>query len=334
MRVRDVLSRRETAGRVEDRSARAEEETERTLTLGDTEVALMKQRIRLRLTATSAAMQQRRRNRRRAYGLVAASLFTIVVGGAALAASGILDLGKPTNALSTNAYLPLGGFHRVNAKIKHGRKVLLLFAGTQTDAYSQAEEWPVVKALEQFGVLSDVTRLKQLCSTYTGRKSCDNPSFNLDSARYQSRYVMFVYADLFNAEGKCGHRLPPDEMAFLWHAGLNYYRPDPAHPCDHLLDYGPPKINVPVVLVGGYMQEQLNLFSSADLRTPDLSTGLSFDQVQQSLAQGNNPPGTTLVQDLNAETSVISAIICHADGRKPAAVCNRDGVRQTLKHVK
>ena len=70
--------------------------------------------------------------------------------------------------------------------------------------------------------------------------------------------------------------------------------------------------------------------------TLDTTPYLSFAQVQQTLRTGKSVGGApdTLVSDTNAETNIITALICHADGRKPAKVCNRAVIRSMLKHVK
>jgi len=41
-----------------------------------------------------------------------------------------------------------------------------------------------------------------------------------------------------------------------------------------------------------------------------------------------------LVSGINAETNILVALICHADGGKPSSVCAAHTVQGLLKHVK
>jgi hypothetical protein len=62
---------------------------------------------------------------------------------------------------------------------------------------------------------------------------------------------------------------------------------------------------------------------------------MTFAQVQSALISGKEPwSNSTLVADVNAEANAITALICHADGKKPASVCSRPAIKVILKHVK
>jgi len=63
---------------------------------------------------------------------------------------------------------------------------------------------------------------------------------------------------------------------------------------------------------------------------------LPFAAVQQSLMTGRAQGGApaTLVPDYNAETNVITARICAADGLQPHAVCARPVIRTILTALK
>ncbi|HEX6510516.1 MAG TPA: hypothetical protein VF221_23040 [Chloroflexota bacterium] len=68
---------------------------------------------------------------------------------------------------------------------------------------------------------------------------------------------------------------------------------------------------------------------------PQSLNGLSFSRVHEVLVQGQNPRNApTLVEHVNAEANIIMALICHADGNKPANACNRPVIKAILKHVK
>jgi hypothetical protein len=49
---------------------------------------------------------------------------------------------------------------------------------------------------------------------------------------------------------------------------------------------------------------------------------------------GKDPAGTNVVEDVNAEANIITALICHADGERSSNVCKRPTVEAILKHVK
>jgi hypothetical protein len=49
---------------------------------------------------------------------------------------------------------------------------------------------------------------------------------------------------------------------------------------------------------------------------------------------GKDPAGTHGVEDVNAEASIITALICHADGERPSSVCKRPTIEAILKDVK
>jgi hypothetical protein len=44
-------------------------------------------------------------------------------------------------------------------------------------------------------------------------------------------------------------------------------------------------------------------------------------------------PPNHLVENVNAEADIMTTIICHADGMKPAKVCGRAVIKTILKHV-
>jgi hypothetical protein len=91
----------------------------------------------------------------------------------------------------------------------------------------------------------------------------------------------------------------------------------------------------PLVLIGGYLEIGAQIAIPGDL-TDIMGRPLSFSTVQRSLQQGR-PMGRTpssFVHDYNVETNLITALICHADGRRPASVCGRPVIKTILKRVK
>jgi hypothetical protein len=91
-----------------------------------------------------------------------------------------------------------------------------------------------------------------------------------------------------------------------------------------------------LVSIGGYLRATYGVAISGDL-TPNTSViPLSFSAVQDSLRRGKAVGGATysLVPDVNAEANVLTAFMCHADGKRPGSVCNRSVIKTVLRHVK
>ena len=61
-----------------------------------------------------------------------------------------------------------------------------------------------------------------------------------------------------------------------------------------------------------------------------------FADIQQSLATGHPVDGlpASLIPDVNTAANIITALICHADGKKPTSVCGRPVIRAILRSVK
>jgi hypothetical protein len=108
-----------------------------------------------------------------------------------------------------------------------------------------------------------------------------------------------------------------------------------------------PARTLPLVAIGHYLQTVSQDVSPSDLTdlTPNtpppgqivysgVTAGMPFDTVRQSLAQGKDPAQSSLVENVNAEANIITALICHADGEKPASVCDRSAIKMILKHVR
>ncbi len=296
----------------------------------------------------------------------------VMVTGAILLATGvsmagstqpsITNLGPPIAVQSTNSAFPLSGFHRLTPALLPPRgKPQLTFIGTQfsptntplQDSHSPVERWPVVKALDQFGTFSNVSPATRTCSrdSIIGQDVCNDATFNWVHARYHSRYLAFDHVDLLDQNGQAYQR--PSKRAL---ALYNRYVRDrhPQHPPNLKTDpyaalstilslMGAPRF--PLVAIGDYVQTSSQVVISGDFeevlsgpQTAQGSTtrysGLPFDSIRSALASGTDPKSTHLVEDVNAEANIITALICHADGSKPAKVCHRPTIKQILKSVK
>jgi hypothetical protein len=326
-----------------------------------------------RLQRFMAACSPLQRPRTRVGWILVLSALLLLASGGAIAGSNILNLGKPVDIQSTNAYFPLSGFHPIPTKLYSHGKPELFFMGAEgpIDKIS-VERWPVVKALEQFGTLSGVKPVERGCSTVhggfmNGQMQCSIPSFDFSHARYASKYLSFVSKDLIrpvkNNERKF-QTLNSTETA-LYNKYVRFRgRPQcfkivpPNHivnfPCSTYVAYVDSAINydglrtLPLITIGGYLQTVSQDLISTDLArtivlTPlpgtvssyGVDQGLPFDTVRQALATNRDPSGVSnLVEHVNAEANIMTALICHADGKRPASVCNRPVIKTILKHVK
>jgi hypothetical protein len=291
----------------------------------------------------------------------------------------VLNLGRPTATLSTNAYFPLSGFHRVRSSVRAGNKAELLFLGAQGqfDRIS-AERWPLVKAVQQFGRLSGVRAIEQQCTTLTGgtfagRQTCSLPTFDLSHMHFVSRYLTFVSKDLIRvtpSKTAVYQRLSSEEMrSFVRYSRDNsgvtcgQRSSDINAPttslaetqCTDLINYVIASIKsdgertLPLLAVGNYVQTlsqdvHVGDFTRTIPLTPPPQSAiqnfgydlaLPFAAVQSALGSGKSPTTTShLVEDVNAETNIITALICHADGLGPQSVCGRHVIRVLLRQIK
>lgn len=314
-----------------------------------------------------------RRPRTRVGWILLVGSLMLLASGGVVAGSNILNLGKPVDIQSTNAYFPLSGFHRIKTNLRLRGKPELFFMGVQgpVDKVS-VERWPVVKALEQFGTLTGVKAVERACSTAhggiaNGQLQCSSSTFDFSHARYASKYLAFVSKDLtrdVNNNARRFQTLNPTENA-LYTAYVRVrgtpqcFKVSPAgrivnYPCHGYADYVNAAINneglrtLPLITIGGYLQTVSQDLSPADLSrsivfTPvpganssnGVDQGLPFDTVRQALSTDRDPPGVnTLVEHVNAEANIITALICHADGKRPSSVCGRAAIRTILKSVK
>jgi hypothetical protein len=263
-----------------------------------------------------------------AAGIVALALVGITL---ALAASGILNLGKPTNTVSTNPYFPLSGFHRVHQTLKLGLRAEVLVIGESAFA-TGAESWPVVKALQQFGTFTDLEPMDR--PTYAvkiGDKtySLQTPS-SVDwvKSRYRSRYVSFVHRDLLRYDSSSETFVSFQKLSAAQRA---LYRKDARQSPNG-------QASLPLIAVGDYIQVASQIINDGDFRAPPGANNqpgpfLPFATIQSALETGQDPPDTKLVEDVNAEANVLVALICHADGLQPSKVCSRPAIKQILRHV-
>jgi hypothetical protein len=276
----------------------------------------------------------------------------------------ITDLGRPTN--DTVPRQPLGAFYRIGTKLRQGGKPELLFIGTQIDNRSAAERWPLVKALQQFGSFSGIrsmVTIPRMCRfgnpaagvncTFGSNSSAPPaagmtggyPTFDWSHARFSSRYLTIVWKEIIDQKVKIHHNLSPTELSLFNRYARQTQYPNWDTSVMHMAvdEFGysylqPSRIPkwFPLVLFDGYIETGSQIAIMGDL-TPALSPfPLPFSVIQQSLQRGK-PVGkasASLIHDYNAEANIITALICHADGKKPASVCGRRVIKRILRYVR
>jgi hypothetical protein len=286
--------------------------------------------------------------------VLAGSLLSLLAVGIGLAVSNITNLGKPIDVQSTNQYFPLDDFHRIGQSPTQRGQAELLFIGTlaTADSKSATERWPVVKALEQFGTITNVRAIDRSCNAHQiGPGGCSVPTFDWSHAHYRSRYLTFAHADLLNAAGHALQRMSGQELQLYNRYARIPHSPFKHDPYDAFNTVLKSSLSanttrgMPLVAVGQYLQTQSQLVTAGDFEvfsTPQPATPqayippsvLPFATVRDSLLHASDPAQSHLVENVNAEANIITALICNADGKKPASVCNRPVIKSILKHVK
>jgi hypothetical protein len=291
----------------------------------------------------------------------------LLATGMVFAAASILNLGQQSNSMPVPPSLPLGGFRHTGPFLRQHGKPEILFLGTVVDGQSAAERWAMVKSLSQFGTFSGVTASQtRSCSLtqsgshqiHTCRPAGDFqgyptgfPTYDLEHAKFASRYVVLVSKEAIDSNLVVAQNFTPVETALfkryvknesglttgtpswpdiVWNTALNRYsvRSDGN--------------SFPLISIGGYLQTSYGALLEGDLMT---ATGYlpSFKTIQTSLRVGHpvNDPiarlgrtSATLISDVNAESNVITALVCHADGQQPNKVCNRPVIVKLSRYVK
>jgi len=249
--------------------------------------------------------------------LLTVAAVSLITSAATAASDNLANLGGPSAAAPGP---PTGLFRHVRTTLRANGKPEILFLGTEGDGWSAAERWPVVKALGQFGTWSNLG----LGSSVNGTVPNDNfgkvVTYDWMHARFRSRYVAFIHKDMFDVNNHPLEKLSSREQALLHrYAPVN----DPTT-----------SALWPLVMVGGYAMHGTAVppgeFQDYALRQ------YSFQTVQGALQRGlaSYDPLGRLTNDINTETNVVTALICHADGLRPAKACGRPVIKAILRHVK
>jgi uncharacterized protein DUF929 len=285
-----------------------------------------------------------RRGRFGPFVLLAATL--VLVSGVAFAAEAITNLGKPTSATSNSPIFPLSGFHRIGTSLHAFARPELLFISAVGDESSAVERWALVKALDQFGTLSNVGT-SSVAAPHESYASGAIPTFDLTSATYRSRYLNFVHKDVLDSSNHLYQSLDQTEKQLYDRYARSAFPADKNDTDNFRATLGGIDGNsqhaFPLIAVGGYLQTASNVLYPSDFflkeynsKTGSATSFASFDAVRQSLGTGKPASGiqTSLITDVNAEANTMIALICHADHLQPGRVCNRSVIKQILKHVR
>jgi len=249
--------------------------------------------------------------------LLTVAAVSLMTSAVTAASDSLANLGGPTAAAPGP---PTGYFRYVRTTLRAHGKPEVLFLGTEGDGWSAAERWPVVKALGQFGTWSNLG----MASSVNGPTANDNfgkvVTFDWMHARFRSRYVAFIHKDMFDVNKRPLQKLSSRERALL-----HRYAPI-SDPTTTAL--------WPLVMVGGYAMHGTAV-PPGEFQDYALHQ-YSFQTVQGALQRGlaSYDPLGRLTNDINTETNVITALICHADGLRPAKACGRPVIKAILRHVK
>jgi len=267
----------------------------------------------------------------------------------------LTNLGPPTNARPQ--FPPIGGFRRIKTTLTSHGLPELLFIGTLIEPRSASERWAVVKALNQFGTLSNVSPVVTRSCAYPyvlqpPRVQCQPTeehgfvsgvsTYDWSHAVYHSRYLVFVHKDQIDQNLQMRQTLMPLERSLftryvalsgfgnwhdtVWHTAVDLDSPQASQQGNH---------RFPLVAISRYIQTGADVAIYGDLYDSSAQRVLPFTTIQQSLQKGRaqDHASPSLIQDYNAEANVITALICHADGLRPAQVCHRPVIRSILKLI-
>ena len=214
------------------------------------------------------------------------------------------DVGSATpngSTVATGTVHHLGGFQQVadQAVLVQGR-LPVLFVSAQYCVFCAAERWALVDALERFGTLSQITSSQ---SAIVDGVSAPIPTYDLTQAQFASPVVDFQHVDVADQHGNALQQLTAAQQS-----RLDRYDPRGGIP---FLDIGDAYVQVS----SGY--------------APSLLQGLSFAQVQQTLAD----PTSTVGQTIHQEGTRITVLICQLESLAPEAVCQDPAVQSDLAKV-
>lgn len=236
----------------------------------------------------------------------------IVIGG--LAAFFLINSPKQISATGQAAsessqQLPvreLGNFVKYsNEPLLDNDKVKVVFVGAEFCPFCAVERWPIVEALSRFGTFSG---LKETTSASFNEPFLDLPTYNFMGAGYSSNYVQLNHKETADRNFKPLEQLTPEEERLF-----NTYNP---------------RGSIPFLLVGG--KKGIIVQVGAGYSPGSLSS-LTFSQIENDL---KNNPDSRVVQSIQNEAKIITALICYNNDNKPADVCNDPEIASLVSQLR
>jgi hypothetical protein len=164
----------------------------------------------------------------------------------------------------------------------------VFYYGAEYCPYCAAERWPLIIALSRFGAFS---RLKTTTSSSTDVYP-NTPTFTFHNAAYTSQYVDFQSVETADRDQK-----PLESATAAQQALVSKYDTSGSIP---FIDFG-------------------NRYaSSGAMYLPDVMSGMSWQAVADSLANGNSAQSKAILGSAN----LITAAVCKLTADQPAAVCS------------
>lgn len=213
------------------------------------------------------------------------------------------------------------GFQPAGPVLRSRGRVEMLVIDTSWDVGSSFDRWAEVKALNQFGTWQgirastvNVPNGKYLTFVVVPQW----PTLDLSSARYSSRFVAFVHRVIQVKQDRPLEKLPATDQVLLsrfGHLGETAY---------------PQKISPwPVIIAGGFAMHGI---VSNPPESFSGSAVVTFRWLRKEIS-GNvdDPEQRYWLTPLNDFASTLVAVICHADGQRPASTCSRPVIR-TIEH--
>jgi len=167
----------------------------------------------------------------------------------------------------------------------------VLYVGAEYCPYCGVTRWPLTVALSRFGTFSNLKTTKSSASDTAGPNT---PTLSFRGASYTSQYIDFV-----SVENEDGAQKPLEQLTSAQTSLFTNYGKG-AYP---FIDFA-----------GKWMQ-------SGASSTPATLAGMSPEDVANAITNVTSKPGAMVA----AGADVFTAIICQADGGKPADVCTSAG---------
>jgi hypothetical protein len=243
----------------------------------------------------------------------------------------LANLGGTTNAVFPTR--PLGLVAHGAPNLHAGSSVKLVYFSDVATGEWAAEAWSLVKALDQFGTFSNLSVIsipQQQFVPATGTTpdhfiTVHVPSYDYRKATYRSPYLVFVHYDDLSTKRRLPHpvyiHLPESARRLLARAYISLGEPT--------VQWGWQA--APPTIIGHYYREGTDNLTNSFLKDPVRGTPYSFATLHRLIQAGYSRHYSEIVFAFDAETNAITALVCKADGDRPASVCGRSVIELLMK---